>query len=185
MLLQNGHTVVCAPLVQFLQYQQMGSAAKNTALFSEPQPRVTANFLGHRSSLLTHLNASGVDAANNASNAAAAGGASSGGPFGMSATQFQAFVKAMGGRHISLAPSATVTLTSTGTVDKCWSINLPTLLKLTQVDDVNLLPPVWAAIAKGPHKEEHNILQAALDSHIHTAGAATNAKLTLNIKQKH
>ena len=61
MLLQNGHTAVCSPLVQFMQYQLLGSADTNAALFSDTslvQPRVAADFLRHRSSLLAHLNTS-------------------------------------------------------------------------------------------------------------------------------
>ena len=168
MLLQNGHTVVCAPLIQFMQYQLMRSAATNAALFSDTalvQPRVTANFLRHRSFLLAHLSASGADAANNTSNAVAAG--ETGGPFGMSATQFQAFIEAMHGGHTAPALSASGATAAVRTVE------------LTQVDDVELLPPVWAALAKGPRKEEHNILQAALDSHTHATGADTNEKLTV------
>ena len=56
---------------------------------------------------------------------------------------------------------------------------MPTLLKFTQVADASLLPPIWSVIAKGPRKEEHIILQAALDNHTHSTGAATNAKLTV------
>ena len=42
------------------------------------------------------------------------------------------------------------------------------------------LPPIWSAIAKGPRKDERNILQAALYDHSRTQGVATNAKLTLS-----
>lgn len=106
--------------------------------------------------------------------------ASAGGPFGMNPQQFQEFVAAMRSGHTALAPSASGGPNATaGTVNKRWRINLPTLLKLTQVLDINSLPPVWSALAKGPRKEERNILQAALDDHAHSPMAATNAKLTV------
>ena len=179
-ILHNGHGQVCAPLIQFMQYQLLGTGADNSALFTEtdlPQPRVTADFLRHRSSLLGHLKDSGMPDMNNTGGGG--GGATGGGPFGMSPAQFQEFVNAMRGGHTAPAPSVNGATGPAGTVEKRWSINLPTLLKLAQVDDIELLPPVWAALAKGPRKEERNILQAALDSHTHTAGAATNAKLTV------
>ena len=181
LLLQNGHSVICSPLVQFLQYHLMGAIATNAAIFNDTslsQPRVTADFLRHRSALLGHLATGGTSTGNNPSNPGS-GGSTANGPFGMSPAQFQAFIAAMRGGHAGPAPGVANTGNSVGTVDKRWNINLATLLKLTQVSDVNLLPPVWAAIAKGPRKEERNILQAALDSHAHTAGAATNAKLTV------
>ena len=180
-LLSNGHSVICSPLVQFLQYHLMGAINTNAAIFDETslvQPRVTADFLRHRSALLSHL-AAGSLGSNNNPNAAGSGAPGTGGPFGMSATQFQAFVQALRGGHVGPAPQASSGGNTAGTIDKRWNINLATLLKLTQVNDINLLPPIWGAIAKGPRKEERNILQAALDSHAHTAGAATNAKLTV------
>ena len=39
---------------------------------------------------------------------------------------------------------------------------------------------MWTVITIGPRKEEYNILQAALDAHAHTPGAATSAKLTVS-----
>ena len=151
------------------------------ALFDDTsllQPRVTANFLCHRLALLGHLDTRGLGTNNNATHAGASG-STTGGPFGMSAAQFQAFVEAMRGGHTALAPGVTSARNSAGTIDNHWSINFPTLIKLTQFSDISLLPPVWAAIAKGPCKKEYNILQAALDAHTHTAGATTNAKLTV------
>ena len=156
-LLQNGHALVCAPLIQFMQYQLMGTGAANVALYNEtelPQPRVTADFLRHRSNLLGHLKDSGMHSTSRSSNATAASGGPTGGPFRMSTTQFQAIVEAMRGGQTSPAPSASSTAGTTVTVEKWWSINLPTLLKLSQVDDIDLLPPVWATLAKGPRKEE-------------------------------
>ena len=179
LMLSNGHTVICSPLVEFMQYHLMGAIATNLGIFDDTsllQPRVNADFLRHRSTLLGHLAPGGN---NNKTTQAGVGGNPTGGPFGMTAAQSQAFVAAMRGGHTGPAPAATSTGNATGTIDKRWSINLPTLLKLTQVSDINMLPPVWGAIAKGPRKEERNILQAALDTHAHTAGAATNAKLTI------
>ena len=82
----------------------------------------------------------------------------------MNPQQFQEFINAMGSGHT--APAPTVSPSQGGnTVDWRWSINLESLLKLTNVSNVQHLPPIWAAIAKGPRKEERNILQVALDNH--------------------
>ena len=57
-LIQNGHDAVCAPLMQFLQDQLLGTHASNTAIFTSQelvQPRVTSEFLRHRSLVLAHL----------------------------------------------------------------------------------------------------------------------------------
>ena len=77
-MLQKGHTAVCSPL---LQYHLRGAVQSNEAAFGPTdllQPRVNAEFLRHRSSILSHLRA-------NAPNVPGGGGAaSSSGPFGMS-----------------------------------------------------------------------------------------------------
>ena len=49
-MLQNGHTMVCSPLVQYLQYQLQGTVDGNTAIFNAQdlnQPCVTTEFLRH------------------------------------------------------------------------------------------------------------------------------------------
>ena len=177
LLLLNGHSVVCAPLVKFLQYHTMGAVEDNDAIFSHEdllQPRVTADFLRHRTAVLSHLSPA---TGNTGGNAAGTTNPAGGGPFGMNAAQFQSFVEAMRGGHGTPAPAAAAP--SGNTVDKRWSVNMPTLLKFTQVADVSLLPPIWSSIAKGPRKEERNILQSALDDHTNSSGAATRAKLTV------
>ena len=47
------------------------------------------------------------------------------------------------------------------------------------VQDISQLTPVWSSLAKGPKKEERTILQAALDDHAQSPGAATSARLTV------
>ena len=180
-ILTNGHAAVCSPLVQFLQYQLLGSHASNTAIFTAQelvQPRVTSEFLRHRSSILSHL----LPSPSAGTNASGTGGGNNAGPMGMTPTQFQDFLNAMRQGHTTPAPAATTTggTPNTGTVEKRWNINLATLLKYNLVGDVKQLPPVWAAIAKGPRKDERNILQSALDDQSHTPGASTNAKLTVS-----
>ena len=57
-MLQKGHTTVCSPLVQYLQYHLGGAVGSNEAIFDSSnllQPRVNAEFLRHRSSILAHL----------------------------------------------------------------------------------------------------------------------------------
>ena len=46
--------------------------------------------------------------------------------------------------------------------------------------DVAHLNPIWEALAKGPRKEERNILQSALDNRTASAGSATKAKLVVS-----
>ena len=134
------------------------------------------DFVRHCTTVLSHLGSvagsSGGDTQGNPNQA-------NGGPFGMNAQQFQTFVEAMRGDHTAPAPASGVSPSSSCTVDKHWSMNMPKLLKFTQVADVSLLPPIWSTIANGPRKEEHNILQAALEDHTHSTGATTNAKLTV------
>ena len=177
-ILRNGHTAICAPLVNYLQYQLQGTVLGNTAIFSPEdlhQPRVTADFLRHRSRILSHMGGQQGDGGSTNPNTTGAG---MGGAFGMTPEQFQAFIEAMRGGHTTPAPA--VGVSNGNTVDKRWSINMDSLLKLVNVSAVEHLPPVWAAIAKGMRKEERNILQAALDNHSRQAAAATNAKLTVS-----
>ena len=176
-LLQDGLTAVCSPLVQYLQYQLLGTATANDALYTNRdllQPQVTSEFLRHRASLLSHLSTStsgGMGGVNS--------GGQASGAFGMDAAQFQAFIAALCTGHTTPAPAAETTST-TNTVDKRWSINLSSLLKLTQVSDAVHLPPIWSALAKGPRKEERNILQTTLDDRSRSKGAAMNAKLMIS-----
>ena len=176
-LLRNGHTTICAPLVQYLQYHLMGTVDLNTALFNAQdlhQPRVTTEFLRHQASILSHLIGSNGNTGTNSSQSSGQGGA-----FGMNAQQFQEFLNAMRSGHTAPAPTAG-TSTGVNTVDRRWSINMDSLLRFTNVVDAQGLPPIWSAIAKGPRKEERNILQAALDNHARSSTAATNAKLTVS-----
>ena len=178
-VLRNGHSDCCAPLVQYLQYQLMGTVTLNTVIFGATdllQPRVSAEFLRHRSNVLSHLQAGNTAANHTASgNDAGAGGAFA----GMSATQFQDFLAALRAGHAAPAPGVNMSSTS-NTVDKRWSVNLDTLKKLTLVTDVSHLTLVWSALAKGPRKEERNILQSAIDGQSHIQESSTNTKLTVS-----
>ena len=173
-------TLPCAPpwYSMYLQYQLQGTVVTNIAIFDAQdlhQPQVTTEFLHHQSTILSHM------VGPNTKNSGATGpqAPAGGGAFGMSPQQFQEFINAMRGGHTMPSPAAGST-TGTGTVDRRWSINLESLMKLVNISDIQHLPPIWAAIAKGPHKEERNILQAALGNHLRTTGTATNAKLTLS-----
>lgn len=98
----------------------------------------------------------------------------------MDPTQFQAFLEAMRQGHTAPAPTASATSTNDGTINKRWNINLDTLLKYNLVTDMKQLPLIWGALAKGPRKEERNILHAALHNHSHLANSSTNTKLTVS-----
>ena len=115
-MLQNGHTTLCSPLVQYLQYQLQGKIAGNTALFDAQdlhQPHVTIEFLRHCSTILSHLVGSGGDTAANSTQAPAAGGEA----FGMNPQQFQEFINAMRSGHTTPAPAASPSQ-GANTVDK-------------------------------------------------------------------
>jgi len=73
------------------------------------------------------------------------------------------------------APGSTETA-----VEKRWSVNIQTLLKLTQCTSEAELAPVWCAIANGPKKEERHILQTALSDLSRKPGAATAVTLTVS-----
>jgi len=95
----------------------------------------------------------------------------------MSAIDFQALIAALRLGQIPQAPAAPGTAGTT--VKKRWSVNLQTLLKLTHCTSLTKLAPVWSAIAKGPKKEECNILQVALGDLARNPGASTTASLTV------
>ena len=50
MILQDGYSTVCAPLIQYLQYQLLGTAINNAAIFDTTlpeQPWINRDFLRH------------------------------------------------------------------------------------------------------------------------------------------
>ena len=98
---------------------------------------------------------------------------------GISAAQLQALIAALRAGHAAPAPAPT-TSTTVNTVEKRWAVNLDVLLKLCMVPDVASLNPIWEALAKGPRKEERNILQSALDNRAASSGSATKAKLVVS-----
>ena len=176
-LVQNGHLEACSPLIKFLQYQLLGSDPDNHAIYQEDdltQPNVSPSFLRHRSEVLSDL----VPAS--AGNTPAGNGTNGNNGSGLSAADLQALIAALRSGHTAPAPAATVgTSSSSTTVDKRWAVNLDSLRKYCMVQDVNQLTPIWASLAKGPKKEERTILQAALDDHARSPGAATAARLTV------
>ena len=127
-ILRRDHIASCSPLIPFLQYQLMGTSGLNTAIFGTTgvlQPRVSAEFLCHRSNMLSHLQAG------SATTGQSAGGnnAGTGGAFtGMNATQFQDFLAALRAGHAAPAPGVGARSTA-NTIDKHWSVNLDTLKK--------------------------------------------------------
>ena len=176
-IVQNGHVGACSPLIRFLQYQMLGSEPDNLAIYQAgdlTQPNVSPSFLRHRSEVLSDLTVP------TAGNASATGAPNVGTTAGLSAADLQALIQALRSGHTAPAPAAaTGASTTTSTVDKRWAVNLESLRKYCMVLDVNQLTPVWAALAKGPKKEERTILQAALDDHARSPGAATSARLTI------
>ena len=192
-ILRNGHATACKPLVEFLQYQIQGSGEFNMALFDEKtdlaQPRISTVFLRHRNHVLSHLQPSNVPSGSTASGADATAPAGSGGTGaaassatigGLTFDQLQALIAAIqSGNAPAPAANATNSSTSPNTIEKRWAVDLDTLLKLCMVTDVVDLPPVWAALAQGPRKEERQILQAAVNNRAAAAGSATRARMVV------
>ena len=60
MILQNGHSEACKPLIEYLQYQLHGTGDANSAIFDKVnelrQPRVTTEFFRHRNTVMGHMN---------------------------------------------------------------------------------------------------------------------------------
>ena len=165
---QNGHLDACLPLVQFLQVQLLGNSKSNTHSFRGlAQTFASASLIRHRNAVLSHLTTT-----------VALGAPPAPAPMqGMSANDFQALIAALRLGQIPQAPAAPGTAGTT--VEKRWSVNLQTLLKLTHCASVTELAPVWNALAKGPKKEEQDILQASLDDLARNPGASTTASLTV------
>ena len=176
-IIQNGHLEACSPLIRFLQYQLLGSEPDNLAVYQEgdlTQPNASPSFLRHCAEVLVDL------VAPTPGNTVPTGNHNAGSPSGLSAADLQALIQALRSGHAAPAPTATSRASgSSTTIDKRWSVNLDSLLKYCMVQDVSQLTPVWAALAKGPKKEERTILQAALDDHARAPGAATSAQLTV------
>jgi len=167
-ILQNGHLDACRPLVQFLQVQLLGNSDSNTHPFlGLAQTLASASLIRHRNAVLSHMTTT-----------VALGAPLAPAPMqGMSVNDFQALIAALRLGQIPQAPAAPGTAGTT--IEKRWSVNLQTLLKLTHCASVTELAPVWSALAKGPKKEEHNILQASLDDLARNPGASTTASLTV------
>ena len=173
-IVQNGHLQACTLLIGYLQYQLLGGDQENAAIYNEDdlmQTCVNSKFLRHRSHVLSDLQLSdGME--NLPTNVGAAPG--------ISTADLQALILALRTGHTNPAQASNNSNASNPTtVDRRWTVNLPSLLKLCMVQSASQLTPIWAAIAKGPKKEERTIPQSALDNHARTPGAATTARLTV------
>ena len=147
------------------------------ALFDETtelnQPRSSAIFLRHRNHILSHLHNTGSSGTGHAGTTGAGvmGGSPAAGTGGsnvklggLTFVQLQALIVAIQGGQVGGGGPVTTTTGSTtaNTIEKRWAVNLDTLLKLRMVPDVASLTPVWEALARGPRKEERQILQVAI-----------------------
>ena len=172
-ILQNGHQDACSMLIKVLQAQLLGNDDTSNAYPFESgldlmQPITTASLIRHRNSILSHL-----------APAAALSAPPAPAPMqGVSARAFQDLVEAI--RNGPAAPAPAAPGSAETTVEKRWSVNLQTLLKLTLCASEAELSPVWSAIAKGPKKEERHILQSALSDLSRSPGASTTAALTVS-----
>ena len=128
-ILQNGHQDSCKPLIHFLQVQ---------LLVKMPQTFFLPTLIHHLKSILSHMAVTPVLGAP---------------PLvpplqGISAQGFQALVTVLCGGQTNSSPSTPGS--SRTTVEKCCSVNLLTLSKLTHCTMVAELHPIWSAITTAP-----------------------------------
>ena len=165
-LARDGIMEECAPLLEFLAYQLLGTDRSNEAAFPElSQPNANAALVRHRQAVMDHLSPS---TSTNGVNPVIGGDTS-----GLSAADFRSLVEAL-----RVGNSTATSVPRTGlTPEKRWGLNLDTVLKYCHVSNVEDLPPFWFALAKGPRKEERSIIQSALDEQARNPMAATSTTL--------
>ena len=174
MILQDGATVACKPLIDFMRVQLMGDVVDNESFFDVdelPQPRPGRSFLRHRQGVLSHMmpTATTVNApqASNALNST-----------GISMDEVRALISTLQSGHTIPAPTV-IQKSTTSSIENRWSVNLDSLLLFTLSGTVAELEPVYGAIAEAGRKLEKATIQAGYNNISRAFGAATNAPLTV------
>ena len=115
----------CAPLLEFLAYQLLGSDRSNEAAFPElSQPNANAAFVRHRQAIIDLLSPSTSTTSGNPT----IGGDTS----GLSPADFRSLVEAL-----RFGNSTATSVPKTGlTTEKRWGLTLDTILKYCHVSNV-------------------------------------------------
>ena len=126
MILQDGATVACKPLIDFMRVQLMGDVVDNESFFDVdelPQPRPGRSFLRHRQGVLSHMmpTATTVNApqASNALNST-----------GISMDEVRSLISTLQSGHTIPAPTV-IQKSTTSSIENRWSVNLDSLLLFT------------------------------------------------------
>jgi len=179
-LMQKGHLACCAPLVEFLRYQILGTHGMNTAIFDPDnelvQPRLNARLIRHRKTVLlrnlqTHSSSPSVGISSHPEATLSTESSS------LNPLMLTTLMEVLKG-HTNRAPSA-IPITPTEKIEKRWSVSLETLLKYTYSHSVEDLLPIFRNLATGPKKEERATLQAGLNSVARSSTSATTAEFSI------
>ena len=166
-ILSNGHATACKPLIQFLQAAAChhDDAPRGLEL-EKPIPDLV--ILKERAEALRYLHR-----LHSMPNPMAASPASF--------PDMTALIQALRASTVNapLAPLQVAPTTPEEFVEKRWLVNQPSLLKLNLVSRASQLPPLWAALARGPRKEERNILQSAYEEYARSEASLTTSPLII------
>lgn len=175
-ILQDGTSVACKPLIDYLRVQLIGGddGDLNESFYDVNeliQPRPGRSFQRHRQTVHQHLQvvpADGVERTN----------AAVGGSAGMSMEDVRALIGTLREGHTASAPVSAPRPT-TNSIEKRWCVNLDSLLLFTHSSTVDDLEPIYGAIAEAGRKLEKATIQAGYNNISRSVGAATNAPLTV------
>ena len=166
-ILANGHEEACLPLLQFLQANvcHLPLSPKGITIHF-PVPDVV--LMKERSLALHHVQQRPAVPSPGAS-------------LPTNVTDMTSLIQAIRASTTlaPVAPTNPVPTSPEDFVQKRWAINLTTLQRVNLVTDLVQLPTVWSTLAKGPKKEERNILQAAYDELARSPTSLSNCPLVV------
>ena len=174
-ILQDGNTRSCKPLVNYLRVHLLGDVDANEGFFDPNelrQPRPGRSLIKHRQSVMLHM----MPAGSNSTTGVASGGSISA---GVSVADIQAIITTLQSGHTAPAPSAIATTNPSSSIAKRWSVNLDSLLLFTLSSTVTELEPLYSSIADAGRKLEKATIQAGYNNVARAFGAATKAPLTV------
>ena len=171
-ILQDGNTLACKPLVNYLRVHLLGDVVDNEGFFDPDelrQPRPGRSLIKHRQNVMRHM----MPAATNIT-----APVSSGNLGGVSVDDIRAIITTLQAGHTAPAPVAAPINTSSS-ITKRWSVNLDSLLLFTHSSTIADLEPLYGAIADAGRKLEKATIQAGYNNVARATGAATRAPLTV------
>ena len=173
-LLQDGATRACKPLVDFMRAQLWGNVRVNEAFFGRGalrQPPTSRSLIRHRQKVLQHMSPTATPGSGNQL-------ASTTVQSGLSPADFRAIISTIQANQSAPAAPVVSTPSVATAITKRWSVNLDSLLLFTLSATVADLEPVYGAIAEGGRKLEKATVQAGYNNIARAIGAATTAPLT-------